>query len=51
MDTIQMERSYLIVKEPYVEMATDIFEGTNIIITTRGKRHLGAALGSQEFIE
>ena len=38
-------KSYLIVSE-----ASRVFHDTNVIITTRGARYLGAALGSTEFI-
>ena len=39
------------VKERFVNEANRRFEGTNIIITTKGARHLGAALGSSDFKE
>ena len=34
-----------------MEGARVIFEGTAIDISTRGQRHLGAALGSREYLE
>ena len=37
-------------KPEYEEEATKCFEGTNVAITTHGKRHLGAAIGSKDFI-
>ena len=42
---------WLIVKEEHIEQATHLFEGTGIQITKEGQRHLGAALGTQTFIE
>ena len=44
-------KSWLIVKEEHIEQATHLFEGTGIQITKEGQRHLGAALGTQTFIE
>ena len=44
-------KSCLIVKEEHIEQATHLFEGTGIQITKEGQRHLGAALGTQTFIE
>ena len=32
-------------------MAKEMFQGTGISITEEGKRHLGAALGTQGFVE
>ena len=45
------KKSFLIVKECYLDEATHLFEGTGITITTIGARHLGAALGSSQFKE
>ena len=45
-----VSKSYLIVKESFASEASRVFHDTNVIITTRGARHLGAALGSTEFI-
>ena len=42
-------KSWLIVKPEHVEYAMDIFEGTDIRITTDGKRHLGAVIGTEIF--
>jgi hypothetical protein len=44
-------KTYLIVKEEYLSSAEQAFADTDIKITTSGKRHLGAALGSDAFIE
>lgn len=44
-------KSHLIVNMEFEESAKSIFEGTNIHITTGGARHLGAAIGSNEFME
>ena len=45
------EKTCLVVKKEKECLAKSIFEGTNIKITTDGDRHLGAAIGSQEFRE
>ena len=43
-------KSWLILKDPAkLQLARDTFQGTAIKITTEGKRHLGAALGSEDF--
>lgn len=39
-------KSFLIVKELFVNEARRGFKDTNVIITSEGARHLGAALGS-----
>ncbi len=44
-------KSWLIVKEEHRDNAEKIFEGTGIQITTEGKRHLGAVVGSNTFKE
>ena len=38
-------------KEDMLNQATAIFQGTDIVITTNGCRHLGAAIGTKIFIE
>ena len=38
-------------KENKQEQAKDIFGDTSVQVTTSGKRHLGAALGSSSFVE
>ena len=41
---VNEEKSWLILSDPdLIELATEIFAGTDIKITTAGKRHLGAA--------
>ena len=42
-------KSWLIVKEEHLEYAQNIFLGTGLQITTSGKRHLGAVVGTEEF--
>ena len=43
-------KSWLIIKKPEdIQTAQDIFHGSNINMTTAGKRHLGAAIGSNDF--
>ena len=44
-------KTYLVVKEEHETCATQLFADTNVHITTHGKRHLGAALGSKTFTE
>ena len=44
-------KTWLIVKEEYISSATELFAHTGVNITMDGKRHLGAALGSQSFVE
>ena len=44
-------KSYLIVKDHFLNQAKAIFEGSNIKITTSGARHLGAALGNSRYKE
>ena len=42
-------KSWLIVKEEKLAEAEAIFEGTGVNITTHGKKHLGAALGTTDY--
>ena len=44
-------KTHLIVKPELVNEAKRIFENTDVQISTSGQRHLGAAIGTQEFIE
>ena len=44
-------KTCLIVKEEYQAQAMTQFEGTGITITQEGKRHLGAALGTESFVK
>ena len=44
-------KTWLIVKPQHERDAIELFSGTGIGITSEGKRHLGAALGSQSFLE
>ena len=44
-------KTCLVVREEQQEVAENIFTETGISITTEGKRHLGAAIGSPTFIE
>ena len=41
----------VIVKEEHAAQAAELFQDTEICITKEGRRHLGAALGSQTFVE
>ena len=42
-------KSWLVVKPEHLQKAKQIFEGTNVNITTNGKKHLGATIGSEEY--
>ena len=42
-------KTYLVVKEEHIENATQAFADTGVQITTDGKCHLGAAIGSHTF--
>ena len=42
-------KTFLVVKDEYEDEAKTVFGDTNISVTTRGKRHLGAAVGSRDF--
>ena len=44
-------KTWLIVKEVHLPTATELFAGTGVNITTKGKRHLGAALGPRSFVK
>ena len=44
-------KTWLVVKQEKYDEAVQIFSGTEVRITTQGKRHLGAALGSRAFVE
>ena len=44
-------KTSLVVREEQEEEVRKIFEGTGISVTTEGKKHLGAALGSPSFVE
>ena len=43
-------KTWLIVKEHHLDKANDQFNDSGISITTEGKRHLGAAIGTPQFI-
>ena len=44
-------KCWLIVKPNKYEEAMEAFQNTGINVTTEGRRHLGAALGSRDFLE
>ena len=47
---VNAPKSWLILKDPAkLNYAKELFEGTCLNITTAGKRHLGAAAGSEDF--
>ena len=43
-------KTWLIVKPEYLQVASEVFHDTGINITSEGRRHLGAAIGSKSFI-
>ena len=45
------EKTVLVVKENFLEKAREMFRGINMVITSDGSKHLGAALGTDEFVE
>ena len=44
-------KTWLIVKDSNLEEATTLFQGTGVSITAEGKRNLGAAIGTNSFVE
>ena len=42
-------KSVLLVKKHYLQKALDIFDGTDIHVTTEGVRYLGSPIGTDEF--
>lgn len=44
-------KTWLIVKNKHFEAAELAFRDTSVQVTTEGRRHLGSALGSSEFVE
>ena len=44
------EKTWLVTKEEHFEEAQEIFHGTGVNITVSGKRHIGAAVGTHEFV-
>ena len=48
---VNSSKTFLIVKETHLPMAHAIFENTGIQITTQGRRYLGAAIGSADFVQ
>ena len=44
-------KTWLVTKEEHLDRAKTLFQGTQVNITTNGHPHLGAALGSKDFID
>ena len=44
------EKTWLVTKEEHFEEAQEIFHGTGVNNTVSGKRHIGAAFGTHEFV-
>ena len=49
--TINPEKSFLLVKPEFESRAKSLFSETGMNVTTDGARHLGAAIGSEEFTQ
>ena len=45
------DKTWLVVKDGLEDAATEAFIGTSVQVTTQGRKHLGAALGSHPFVE
>ena len=50
MDIFQI-KTCIIVKPQHLPKARALFCGTGVVITDAGKRHLGSALGTDEFLQ
>ena len=48
---VNSSKTFLIVKETHLPMARSIFGDTGIQFTTEGRRYLGAAIGSSDFVK
>ena len=48
---VNASKTWLVVKEPHHSAAISSFGNTQVNITTEGKPHLGAALGTQTYID
>ena len=46
---VNASKTWLIVKPEYLDVARELFKNTSIGITSEGRRHLGASIGSREF--
>ena len=44
-------KTHLVVKPEHLTKARELFADTDVNITTEGKRHLGAAIGSRAYVE
>ena len=45
----QASKTWIIVKPQHFEEAKALFHGTNVKITSEGKKHLGATIGSEMY--
>ena len=43
---VDASKTWLIVKLEYLDLTGEVFQDTGIGITSEGKRHLGASIGS-----
>jgi len=46
---VNYSKTWLIVKPEYLDVAHELYKNTSIGITSEGRCHLGASLGSWEF--
>ena len=44
-------KTWLITKDQHLAKARDLFQDTQVNVTSQGRPHLGAALGTQEFVD
>ena len=44
-------KTWRIVKDRHLEEANLTFQGTGVVITSEGQRHLGSAIGTRSFVE
>lgn len=45
------DKSWLVVKDGYLPLAKEVFDGTGVRISQEGRRHLGSALGTESFVQ
>ena len=48
---VEESKSWLVTKEKYLNLATQLFQNSTIKITSSGRRHLGAFIGTEEGTE
>ena len=48
---VNVSKTWLVVKEEHLSKPKSVFEDTNILITSQGKKYLSSAIGNRSFIE